>query len=75
MPGIQSPRVVTGDVIYIRFHGSTGRYQGNYSKTALQGWAKWIKDNLKGKKAVYAYFNNDIDANAVRNAKTLKEQF
>jgi len=25
-------------------------------------------------RSVYAYFNNDIDANAVRNAKTPKEQ-
>ena len=71
--GMEVPRVITCDVIYVRFHGSTGRYQGNYSKSALQDWAKWIKDNLKGKKAVFTYFNNDIDANAVRNAKQLKQ--
>ena len=68
------PRIITSDVIYLRFHGTTGRYQGNYSKSALQGWAKWIKDHIKSKKAVYAYFNNDNHAYAVYNAKTLKEQ-
>ena len=75
MPGIQSPRVVTADIIYIRFHGPTGRYQGNYSRAALQRWAKWLKEHTQEVRGVYAYFNNDIDANAVRNAKTLKEQF
>jgi uncharacterized protein YecE (DUF72 family) len=73
--GIPTPRVITNDVIYIRFHGPTGKYAGNYSKSALQNWAKWIKDNLKGKKAVYAYFNNDYNAYAISNAKTLREQF
>jgi uncharacterized protein YecE (DUF72 family) len=72
---IPTPRVITGDIIYIRFHGPTGKYQGNYSKSALQNWAKWIKENIKGNKGVYAYFNNDIHAYAVQNAKTLKEQF
>jgi len=73
MPDIVSPRIVTGDIIYIRFHGSTGRYEGNYSKSALQNWAKWLKEHTKEVRNVYAYFNNDIDANAISNAKTLKE--
>jgi uncharacterized protein YecE (DUF72 family) len=72
---IPTPRVITSDIIYVRFHGPTGKYEGNYSKSSLQSWAKWIKDNFKGKKAVYAYFNNDYNAYAVKNAKTLKEQF
>jgi len=67
--------VVTSDIIYVRFHGPTGKYQGNYSKSTLQDWANWIKDNIKDKKAVYAYFNNDYNAYAIYNAKTLKEQF
>ena len=75
MPGIEVPRVVTADIIYVRFHGPTGRYQGDYSKSALQSWAQWITDHVKGKKAVFAYFNNDIHAYAVYNAKTLKQQF
>jgi uncharacterized protein YecE (DUF72 family) len=73
MPGIVSPQIVTGDIIYIRFHGSTGRYEGNYSKSALQNWAKWLKEHTKQVQTIFAYFNNDIHANAISNAKTLKE--
>ena len=73
--GIPTPRVVTSDVIYIRFHGPTGKYEGEYCKSALQSWTKWIKDHIKGQKVVYAYFNNDYHAYAIKNAKTLKEQF
>ncbi|MHC4238977.1 MAG: DUF72 domain-containing protein [Planctomycetota bacterium] len=73
LPGKESPRVITGDIIYVRFHGTTGRYSGNYSTSALQEWAGWIKDNLKGIRAVYAYFNNDYNAYAINNARTLRE--
>ncbi|MHC4616980.1 MAG: DUF72 domain-containing protein [Planctomycetota bacterium] len=73
LPGRPSPRIITGDLIYLRFHGTTGRYSGNYSKSALQEWAHWTKDNLKGIRTVYAYFNNDYNAYAVHNAKQLRE--
>ena len=75
MQGVPSPRVVTADIIYIRFHGTTDKYAGSYSKSALQSWAGWIKEHIKKVRNVYVYFNNDADANAVRNARTLKEQF
>jgi len=71
--GMEVPRIVTSDVIYVRFHGPSGRYAGNYSKAALNNWAEWIKVNLKDKNAAYAYFNNDYNAYAVQNAKKLKE--
>ena len=74
MPDITSPRIITGDVIYIRFHGPTGKYEGSYSKSALQNWAKWLKEHIKKAHSVYVYFNNDIHVNAVHNAKQLKEQ-
>ncbi len=73
--GLKTPRVITGDVIYIRFHGPTGRYAGNYTKKALKDWATWIKENISKVTAVYTYFNNDYNAYAVNNAKTLKGQF
>lgn len=73
MPGVKTPLVVTGDTIYIRFHGSTGRYEGNYTKSMLGKWADWIKKQ-KVKKS-YAYFNNDYNAYAISNAKTLREMF
>jgi len=74
MAGIETPRVVTGDIIYIRFHGPTGKYVGSYSRSALRDWAGWIKDNIEKVRGVYVYFNNDTNAYAVSNAKTLKEQ-
>lgn len=67
------PRIVTSDIIYLRFHGTTGKYQGSYSKPNLRNWANWAKDYIKGKKAFFACFNNDYNACAIRNAKTLKQ--
>ena len=73
--GKETPRVVTADMIYVRFHGPAGRYRGNYSKSMLQSWAKWLKDHAKQVRSIYAYFNNDIDGHAIANAKTLRRQF
>ena len=76
MPGVPSPRIITGDIIYIRFHGPTGKYAGSYSKSALQNWAKWLRKHVVKKvSSIYIYFNNDFNAYAVNNAKQLKEQF
>jgi len=75
LQGITSPHIITRDNIYIRFHGSMGRYHGDYSDDTLEKWAIWIKQNLKKNKTLYAYFNNDVNANAIKNAKTLKQLF
>ena len=75
MPGMEVPRVVTADIIYVRFHGPTGRYQGSYSKSALQNWAKWLKKESKQVRCIYVYFNNDAHAHAIKNAKQLIQQF
>ena len=58
---------------FIRFHrGSRGR-RGNYSPSELETWAKrissWQDDDLD----IYAYFNNDWEAFAPRNAAKLRE--
>lgn len=73
MPGVQSPQIVTADMIYIRFHGPTGRYAGNYSKAALKSWADWLKEQIKEVHSIFAYFNNDIGGYAIGNAKQLRE--
>jgi uncharacterized protein YecE (DUF72 family) len=72
-PGNESPRIVTGQAIYIGFHGTTGRYCGNYPKSQLQDWADWLKTQAQKARAIYTYFNNDAQAHAVKNAKQLKE--
>jgi len=74
MAGIETPRVLTGGIIYIRFHGPTGKYAGSYSKTSLRDWAEWIRDNIGKARGAYIYFNNDTNAYAVNNAKTLKKE-
>jgi len=75
MPGVTSPRVVTSDIIYIRFHGPAGKYTGSYSKSALKDWVQWIKGQRQKVQSIYAYFNNDIAGYAIANASQLKEQF
>jgi uncharacterized protein YecE (DUF72 family) len=69
-----TPRIVTGDKAYVRFHGTTGRYSGSYSKAQLRDWANWLKDQTKKVRGIYVYFNNDVHGHAVKNAKQLKEQ-
>jgi uncharacterized protein YecE (DUF72 family) len=69
---ISTPHVRTTDWTYLRFHhGSRGRH-GNYSAAEIETWARrisqWRRDT-----EVYAYFNNDWEGYAIRNAKRLKE--
>ncbi|MHC4122277.1 MAG: DUF72 domain-containing protein [Planctomycetota bacterium] len=73
MPGVFSPRIITNDVIYIRFHGTTGKYQGKYPESSLGKWAVWIKDNINKVRAVYIYFNNDYEGYALDNAGQLRK--
>lgn len=72
MVGCASPRVVTGDCIYLRFHGPAGRYAGNYTKAMLVDWADWLAGQRRNVRAIYVYFNNDVEGYAINNAKTLK---
>ncbi len=74
LSGNESPRVVTGDIVYARFHGTSGRYAGDYSESQLREWAEWLKDQAQKARAIYAYFNNDARGHAVKNAKQLIEQ-
>ena len=63
------PRIVTGGMVYVRFHGTNGRYQGNYPDPMLQDWAAWMKSRIGSVRAIYAYFNNDISGHALNNAR------
>jgi uncharacterized protein YecE (DUF72 family) len=65
--------VFTTDWTYVRFHhGSRGR-RGNYSERELEGWAQRFED-WRGEVEVLAYFNNDWEAFAIRNALWLKRR-
>ncbi len=64
--------IVTGDFVYVRFHGPSDLYSSDYSDKALREWVEKIKEWLGQELNVYVYFNNDINAYAVRNAQTLR---
>jgi uncharacterized protein YecE (DUF72 family) len=65
------PHVLTADWTFLRFHyGSRGR-RGNYSETELREWGSRVRAMAEGAD-VYAYFNNDWEAFAVRNALRLR---
>jgi uncharacterized protein YecE (DUF72 family) len=63
---------ITADFTFVRLHyGRRGR-RGNYSERELASWAAriggWAADGLD----VYAYFNNDWEVFAPRNARSLR---
>ena len=64
---------LTADWTFVRFHhGSRGR-GGNYSERELDEWAGRIERWRRGHD-VYAYFNNDWEGYAIRNALGLKRR-
>jgi len=69
--GKVSPKKVIGDLAYIRFHGPEGNYRGSYGDAVLADWARFINDNACHGKTCLAFFNNDFEAMAPANAKTL----
>jgi uncharacterized protein YecE (DUF72 family) len=69
--GKETPHLVTSSLVYIRFHGTGGRYSGSYSDAELQRWASRIRSWSDEGREVLVYFNNDIGGFAIHNAKTL----
>ena len=47
-------------------------YAGSYSGADLAWWADRIREWSRVGQDVFVYFNNDGNANAVRNARTLQ---
>jgi uncharacterized protein YecE (DUF72 family) len=62
---------LTTDWTLVRFHYGTRGRRGNYSETELREWAARI-DELRRDAEVWAYFNNDWEAFAPRNAVALR---
>ncbi|MFQ5890997.1 MAG: DUF72 domain-containing protein [Gemmatimonadota bacterium] len=70
-PKLPSDVVVSTDFLYTRFHGLGRRlYDYDYPDTELSEWAERFRPHLSGR-TLYAFFNNDIDANAPANALRL----
>jgi uncharacterized protein YecE (DUF72 family) len=77
MSGAGLPCVLraTAPFVYVRLHGPSQDwlYGGSYSDADLSWWADRIGEWEASGREVYAYFNNDGEGNAVRNALRLRE--
>jgi uncharacterized protein YecE (DUF72 family) len=64
---------LTTDWTFIRFHSGTRGLRGNYSESELEEWAQRI-ETWRREAEIFAYFNNDWEAFAIRNGLWLKER-
>jgi uncharacterized protein YecE (DUF72 family) len=60
----------TTDWGYVRFHEGRTRDWPRYGRRSLQTWAGRVRDTWAEDEDVYAYFNNDPNAAAVKDAAT-----
>jgi uncharacterized protein YecE (DUF72 family) len=68
-PRLPDQLVKTTNEIYVRFHGVRQWYCHDYSPAELDVWAAKIRES--GANRVWAYFNNDRDGYAIKNARGL----
>lgn len=71
MVGIDCPRWVTAPFVYVRLHGTRGKYGGSYPPGELDRWAEEVRRWLDEGLDVFVYFNNDVGGHAVANAREL----
>jgi len=64
---------LTTDFTFVRFHSGTRGARGNYSRSELEQWAERFED-WSQRVAIYAYFNNDWEGFAPKNALWLKSR-
>src|SRR5690606_27331634 len=55
-----SPWLATADFVYVRAHGTNGRYAGSYASKTLEDWASTLGRWRREGRDVYVYFDNDI---------------
>jgi len=60
--------------VYVRRHGTTGRFAGGYSEAQIARDAADIHRWLDEGRDVFVYYNNDLDGHALDNARTLIRQ-
>jgi uncharacterized protein YecE (DUF72 family) len=68
-PRLPDELVKTADDVYVRFHGTSRWYRHDYTTEELSAWAERIR--ASGARRVFAYFNNDREGYAIKNAKEL----
>ena len=62
----------TAEDVYIRFHGTKNWYRHDYTKEELAVWTERIQHS--GATRAWAYFNNDREGYAIKNARELLRQ-
>ena len=62
----------TADFVFLRFHAGADEGTGDYSERELRRWAERI-EAWSHAGDVLAYFNNDWEGYAIRNARRLQE--
>jgi len=72
-PNFPVYEVTTSDFLYLRFHGGQKLYSSNYTDSELKEWVQKTKRLSRGKKIIFAFFNNDAGGFAVKNALRFKE--
>ncbi|HEX5322556.1 MAG TPA: DUF72 domain-containing protein [Capsulimonadaceae bacterium] len=69
-PDMPREEILTVPWSYLRFH--TGQDGIGFSDGELKEWAKRIKEFMRKDADVYAYFNNDPQGHALRDAEKLR---
>ena len=64
---------LTTDFTFVRFHAGTRGAGGNYSESELDEWARRF-ESWSEQVAIWAYFNNDWEGFAPRNASWLRRR-
>jgi uncharacterized protein YecE (DUF72 family) len=70
-PRLPDDLIGTSDVIYARLHGRSRWYRHDYTMEELQEWAGKIA--ASDAREAWIYFDNDRNAFAIKNARTLRE--
>jgi uncharacterized protein YecE (DUF72 family) len=69
-PGLPDDVIRTAPAVYARFHGPRQWYRDDYADTELEAWAARLR--ASGAAEIWAYFNNDFQGCAFRNAQSLR---
>lgn len=68
-PRLPDQLIRTSNEVYIRFHGTKRWYRHDYTDDELKLWADRIQ--ASGATRIWAYFNNDREGYAIKNARQL----
>jgi uncharacterized protein YecE (DUF72 family) len=64
---------ITGEFVYLRFHGLKDGAYHDYTRAELEPWARQLRRAAERGLRCYVYFNNDLNTRAPINAETLME--